>query len=123
MRQSWPGLYVPFVPGKKIIGNKDVKFIIERRYFLERFFMQMSRYDYLLAGPEYAAFGPVLVQLLQATLPPDTFTALMQQRRVGVGPGSLGESQATSQALTILLPLPVGPFGRDIKKHFTVVVL
>jgi len=57
MRQSWPGLYVPFVPGKKIIGNKDVKFIIERRYFLERFFMQMSRYDYLLAGPEYAVFS------------------------------------------------------------------
>ena len=57
MRQSWPGLYVPFVPGKKIIGNKDVKFIIERRYFLERFFMQMSRYDYLLAGPEYSVFS------------------------------------------------------------------
>ena len=57
MRQSWPGLYVPFVPGKKIIGNKDVKFIIERRYFLERFFMQMSRYDDLLGGPEYAVFS------------------------------------------------------------------
>jgi hypothetical protein len=33
----WPGLFVPSIPPKKAVGNKDVRFIIERRYFLERF--------------------------------------------------------------------------------------
>lgn len=33
----WPGLYVPCIPPKKTVGNKEVKFIVERRYFLERF--------------------------------------------------------------------------------------
>jgi sorting nexin-1/2 len=42
MRSSWPGVYIPPIPSKKMVGNKDVKFILERRYFLERFFMQMS---------------------------------------------------------------------------------
>jgi sorting nexin-1/2 len=54
--RSWPGIYIPYMPSKKIIGNRDVKFIIERRYFLERFYMQMSRYDYLIYGPEWALF-------------------------------------------------------------------
>lgn len=39
MRITWPGLYIPHMPSKKLIGNRDVKFIIERRYFLERFYM------------------------------------------------------------------------------------
>ncbi len=33
----WPGLFVPCIPPKKAVGNKDVRFIVERRYFLERF--------------------------------------------------------------------------------------
>ena len=33
----WPGLFVPCIPPKKAVGNKDARFIIERRYFLERF--------------------------------------------------------------------------------------
>ena len=34
---NWPGIYIPSTPSKKLVGNKDVRFIIERRYFLERF--------------------------------------------------------------------------------------
>lgn len=37
--RMWPGLFIPYMPSKKLIGNRDVKFIIERRYFLERFYM------------------------------------------------------------------------------------
>ena len=36
---TWPGLYIPYMPSKKLIGNRDAKFIVERRYFLERFYM------------------------------------------------------------------------------------
>jgi sorting nexin-1/2 len=53
---SWPGLYIPWIPGKKLLGNRDVKFIVERRYFLERFYMQMSRFEYLLYGQEWQIF-------------------------------------------------------------------
>jgi hypothetical protein len=35
--QRWPGLFVPAIPPKKAVGNKNVLFIVERRYFLERF--------------------------------------------------------------------------------------
>lgn len=34
---NWPGIYIPSVPEKKAIGNKDIAFILERRYYLERF--------------------------------------------------------------------------------------
>jgi sorting nexin-1/2 len=53
LRSFWPGLFIPAIPSKKMVGNKDVKFILERRYFLERFVMQMSQYKYLLSGQQY----------------------------------------------------------------------
>ena len=31
---NFPGVFVPAVPGKKMVGNKDFKFILERRYYL-----------------------------------------------------------------------------------------
>lgn len=31
---NFPGIFVPPVPGKKLVGNKDFKFILERRYYL-----------------------------------------------------------------------------------------
>ena len=39
IRANWPGIYIPSLPAKKVIGNKDVKFIIERRYFIEKFYL------------------------------------------------------------------------------------
>jgi sorting nexin-1/2 len=39
LSSNWPGIYIPSVPPKKAIGNKDIEFIVERRYFLERFFL------------------------------------------------------------------------------------
>ena len=39
---NWPGIYIPNIPPKKAVGNKDIEFVIERMYFLERFFMMLS---------------------------------------------------------------------------------
>jgi hypothetical protein len=44
------------VPPKKAIGNKDIEFIVERRYFLERFFIQISSIDYLKNSLEMKIF-------------------------------------------------------------------
>jgi sorting nexin-1/2 len=53
----WPGLFVPSIPPKKAVGNKDVLFIVERRYFLERFLKQMSQYSILLNSEEFRIFA------------------------------------------------------------------
>lgn len=53
----WPGIYVPAIPPKKAVGNKDLKFLIERRYFLERFFKQLSRHPFLINQEEFRIFA------------------------------------------------------------------
>ncbi|CDW84248.1 UNKNOWN [Stylonychia lemnae] len=53
----WPGVFVPAIPPKKAVGNKDVKFIIERRYYLERFLKQISLQQNLLNSEEFRIFA------------------------------------------------------------------
>ncbi len=48
LSQRWPGIPIPTIPPKKAIGNKDLKFINERRFYLERFLKKMSAYDFML---------------------------------------------------------------------------
>jgi len=48
---------VPSIPPKKAVGNKDVIFIVERRYFLERFLKQMSQFSILLNSEEFRIFA------------------------------------------------------------------
>ena len=42
LEQQYPGIPLPAIPPKKSIGNKDVKFISERRFYLERFMKKVS---------------------------------------------------------------------------------
>jgi len=37
--ENWPGVYIPSIPPKKAVGNKDIEFVIERMYYLERFML------------------------------------------------------------------------------------
>jgi len=48
LEQRWPGIPIPCLPPKKAIGNKDVKFINERRFYLERFMKKVSAFEFLL---------------------------------------------------------------------------
>ena len=54
--QNWPGVYIPNVPPKKAMGNKDIEFVVERRYYLERFFMQLADIEYLRTSDEVKIF-------------------------------------------------------------------
>jgi hypothetical protein len=45
------------MPPKKAVGNKDIEFVIERMYFLERFFMKLSTIDYLRNSEELKIFA------------------------------------------------------------------
>jgi len=53
----WPGVYIPAIPGKKMMGNKDEKFVEERRCLLERFMKELSKFDYLIHSKEFKIFA------------------------------------------------------------------
>ena len=58
MYDRWPGCYIPYCPDKQVVnidtskmsmkGNKDEKFVEERRALLERFLREIAQYDYLV---------------------------------------------------------------------------
>ncbi len=48
---------IPKIPAKKAIGNKEVKFIYERKYYLERFLRKCARYDFLINSEEFKIFA------------------------------------------------------------------
>ncbi len=52
----WPGIYIPAIPEKKLMGNKDDKFIEERRAMLERFMKELAKFDYLIQSREFRVF-------------------------------------------------------------------
>lgn len=55
--KRWPGVPIPQIPPKKTIGNKDVKFINERRFYLERFLKKMASYPFVLNSQEFKCFS------------------------------------------------------------------
>lgn len=52
----YPGLYIPPIPPKKAVGNTDMNFVIERRYFLDRFLSLICEVDYLAQSEEFKLF-------------------------------------------------------------------
>jgi len=42
--KRWPGVPIPSIPPKKAIGNKDMVFIQERRFYLEQFLRKITRF-------------------------------------------------------------------------------
>ena len=54
--ERFPAMYVPPIPPKKSMGNKDRAFIEDRCFFLNMFFKQMVRCPYLLESEEFALF-------------------------------------------------------------------
>ena len=57
LTSRWPGLPLPTIPPKKAIGNKDLVFIQERRYYLERFLRKLSKLEYIIEGEEFQIFA------------------------------------------------------------------
>ena len=55
--QRWPGIYIPALPEKKLVGGKDDKFVEERRGLLERFMKEIGKIDYLTHSKEFKVFA------------------------------------------------------------------
>lgn len=50
-------MYIPAIPEKKALGNKEEGFVEERRSLLERFLKEISKYDYLVNSQEFKIFA------------------------------------------------------------------
>jgi hypothetical protein len=57
LRKRWPGIPIPCIPPKKSFNNKEAVFIQQRRYYLERFFRCIAKYDFLINSQEFRAFS------------------------------------------------------------------
>lgn len=57
LKTRWPGIYVPSIPEKKILSDKDEGFIEERRTLLERFLKECAKYDYIIYSKEFKLFA------------------------------------------------------------------
>ena len=57
--KRWPGIPVPTIPPKKSIGNKDLIFIQQRRFYLEKFFRSISKFGFLINSQEFRVFFQV----------------------------------------------------------------
>lgn len=55
--QAWPGVPIPCLPPKKAIGNKDLQFINERRFYLERFLKKISAFPFVINSQEFQVFA------------------------------------------------------------------
>jgi len=51
------GIYIPAIPEKQLMGNKDDKFVEERRSLLERFMKELAKFDYLTLSKEFRVFS------------------------------------------------------------------
>lgn len=54
--ESWPGIVIPPVPEKKVQGNKDSDFVLERKSMLDYFFRRLSGLDHLFYSKEVQTF-------------------------------------------------------------------
>ena len=57
LQQRWPGIYIPALPEKKLVGNNEAKFVEERRSLLERFMKEIAKCDYLVHSKEFRIFA------------------------------------------------------------------
>lgn len=67
LKTRWPGVAIPKLPPKKAIvsegmsnrlqNNKELKFIHERRYYLERFLRNCGKMEHIINSEEFIAFS------------------------------------------------------------------
>ena len=54
--ERWPGVFIPNIPHKKTVGNKDKEIVGMRIEMINRFLKKLSKIDYLLNSDEMDLF-------------------------------------------------------------------
>ena len=57
LKARWPGIYIPSVPDKKMVGSKEEKVVDERRQLFEDFLKDCAKYDYIINSSEFRIFA------------------------------------------------------------------
>lgn len=57
LNDRWPGAYVPAIPEKQMIGDKEPGFIEERRQLLERFIRECAKFEFIIESKEFKIFS------------------------------------------------------------------
>ncbi len=53
----WPGCFIPCIPEKQILGDKEDGFIEERRSLLDRFIRECAKFEFILESQEFKIFA------------------------------------------------------------------
>lgn len=53
LTRRFPGVPLPCLPEKKAIGNKDILFLQDRTFYLQRYLRKIARFDFILESQEF----------------------------------------------------------------------
>lgn len=73
LQERWPGIYIPNIPHKKTVGNKDKEVVEMRIEMINRFCIKLSKIGYLFNSEEMELF------LQNSSDVPKTLSNLKQQ--------------------------------------------
>lgn len=57
LNERWPGCFIPCIPEKQILGDKEDGFIEERRSLLNRFILECSKFEFIINSDEFKIFA------------------------------------------------------------------
>ena len=57
LNERWPGCFIPCIPEKQILGDKEDGFIEERRSLLNRFIYECSKFEFIINSKEFTIFA------------------------------------------------------------------
>ena len=82
-KMRWPGIYIPAIPDKKLVGGKDEQYVEERMRLLDYFMKDVAKYDYLTSSEEFKLFcrGHGEIEKLLKSLPRQRPSAILEKYR------------------------------------------
>lgn len=112
----WPGAYVPPIPAKKAVGNKDDKYIEYRRHFLQRFLRKLGGLPHLLNSDEFKLFARPSgeIEKMLAMMPKLTPDAIVQRYKHALHVDEFPDEFLVKQCREV-----INEFGAFCKKILT----
>ena len=55
--KRWAGCPIPFMPEKKVICAKDIQFLQDRTFYLQRFLRKCARFEFIIESQEFQLFS------------------------------------------------------------------
>jgi hypothetical protein len=82
--ERWPGCFIPCIPEKQILGDKEDGFIEERRSLLNRFIFECSKFPFIIESKEFRIFARQAGEVSETLerLPRETPTQILEKFRL-----------------------------------------